>query len=266
MTYMYFVFVPELDLDYLERGGGGTLTVGGAPSLEPSPDSLDLVKVVLLGAPAVGKTSIIQQFVWSDFSEEYVPTDRKHTFYPSVIINEHLYEVKITDVPVIPYFPINSYYEWAHYRFYGLRSATAYILVFDLSNVETFQYIRTLRDQMVESRDMRNVPVLVVGNKQDLLCSNTPSAASGLQQLAIAESACGDSREKRRNIVNLVRKHWKCGYVECSAKYNWRVIAVFKELMEMIDALEWSGGGRSSEPPPDSSAGGSTHETRCVIA
>ncbi|XP_052751966.1 ras-like protein family member 10B isoform X1 [Galleria mellonella] len=258
----------QLDLDYLERGGGGTLTVGGAPSVEPSPDSLDLIKVVLLGAPAVGKTSIIQQFVWSDFSEEYVPTDRKHTFYPSVIINEHLYEVKITDVPVIPYFPINSYYEWAHYRFYGLRNATAYILVFDLSNVETFQYIRTLREQMVESRDMRNVPVLVVGNKQDLLCSNTPSAASGLQQLAIAESACGDSREKRRNIVNLVRKHWKCGYVECSAKYNWRVIAVFKELMEMIDALEWSGGGRTSEPMPDSSAGGGagSHENRCVVA
>ncbi|KAM3963847.1 ras-like protein family member 10B [Aphomia sociella] len=258
----------ELDLDYLERGGGGTMTVGGAPSVEPSPDNLDLIKVVLLGAPAVGKTSIIQQFVWSDFSEEYVPTDRKHTFYPSVIINEHLYEVKITDVPVIPYFPINSYYEWAHYRFYGLRNATAYILVFDLSNVETFQYIRTLRDQMVESRDMRNVPVLVVGNKQDLLCSNTPSAASGLQQLAIAESACGDSREKRRNIVNLVRKHWKCGYVECSAKYNWRVIAVFKELMEMIDALEWSGGGRTSEPMPDSSAGGGagSHENRCVVA
>ncbi|CAG9126207.1 unnamed protein product [Plutella xylostella] len=49
----------ELDLDYLERGGGA-LAASGAPSLEPSPDSLDLVKVVLLGAPAVGKTSIIQ--------------------------------------------------------------------------------------------------------------------------------------------------------------------------------------------------------------
>lgn len=50
----------ELDLDYLERGGVGNMTVGGAPSVEPSPDSLDLVKVVFLGAPAVGKTSIIQ--------------------------------------------------------------------------------------------------------------------------------------------------------------------------------------------------------------
>ncbi|VVD05348.1 unnamed protein product [Leptidea sinapis] len=257
--------VTELDLDYLERGGG-TLTVSGAPSIEPSPDSLDLVKVVLLGAPAVGKTSIIQQFVWSDFTEEYLPTERKHTFYPSVIINEHLYEIKITDVPVIPYFPVNSYYEWTHYRFYGLRNATAYILVFDLSNVDTFQYIRTLRDQMVESRDMRNVPVLVVGNKQDLLCSSTPSASSGLQQLAMAESACGDSREKRRNIVNLVRKHWKCGYIECSAKFNWRVIAVFKELMEMIDALEGSSSGRNAEAPSDSAIGGQTHESRCAVA
>ncbi|XP_041972181.1 ras-like protein family member 10B [Aricia agestis] len=258
--------IMELDLDYLERGGASSLTVG-APSVEPSPDSLDLIKVVLLGAPAVGKTSIIQQFVWSDFSEEYVPTDRKHTFYPSVIINEHLYEVKITDVPVIPYFPINSYYEWAHYRFYGLRNATAYILVFDLSNVETFQYIRALREQMVESRDMRNVPVLVVGNKQDLLCSNVPSGTTGLQQLAMAESACVDSREKRRNIVNLVRKHWKCGYVECSAKYNWRVIAVFKELMEMIDALEWTSAGRGLDPVPEFSIGGGPSEnSRCAIA
>lgn len=119
---------------------------------------------------------------------------------------------------------------------------------------------------MIESRDMRNVPVLVVGNKQDLLCSTTPTAATGLQQLAMAESAFGDSREKRRNIVNLVRKHWKCGYVECSAKYNWRVIAVFKELMEMIDAVEWSGGGRNAEPPQDSNnAGGTSHDSRCVV-
>lgn len=58
-TVLHFFFA-ELDLDYLERGGVGNMTVGGAPSVEPSPDSLDLIKVVLLGAPAVGKTSIIQ--------------------------------------------------------------------------------------------------------------------------------------------------------------------------------------------------------------
>lgn len=72
---------------------------------------------------------VLQQFVWNDFCEEYVPTDKKHTYYPSVITNDRWYEIKISDLPVIPYFPVNSYYEWTDYRFYGLRSSTAYILV-----------------------------------------------------------------------------------------------------------------------------------------
>jgi Ras-like protein family member 10B len=222
-----------------------------------------------------------QQFVWNDFSDEYNPTDRKHTFYPSVIINDHLYEVKISDIPVIPYFPVNSYYEWTDFRFYGLRNATAYILVFDLSNVETFQYVKTIRDQIYESRDMRNVPLLVVGNKQDLLCNNANTVGSSgsgstgaLQQLALPSTSGGGSstlyahdRDKKRDIVNLVKKHWKCGYVECSAKYNWRVVAVFKELMKTIDAME------NSHPCKDRDAStpmmDNIHEAlegnRCVI-
>lgn len=175
---------------------------------------------------------IMQQFVWNDFTEEYIATDRKHTYYPSVITNDRLYEIKISDLPVIPYFPVNSYYEWTDFRFYGLRSATAYILVFDLSNLETFQYIRTLRDQIFESRNMTNVPLLVVGNKQDLLLPAETSDVKG--QLSLATT----SDEKRRDIANLVKKHWKCGYVECSAKYNWKIVSVFKELMNMIDSIE----------------------------
>lgn len=117
-------------------------------------------------------------------------------------------------------------------RFYGLRSATAYILVFDLSNLDSFQYIRTLREQIYESRSLTNVPLLVVGNKQDLL---TPPESADKVPQAIASNS---TEEKRRDIANLVRKHWKCGYVECSAKYNWHVVAVFKELMNLVDNIE----------------------------
>ncbi|XP_069691378.1 uncharacterized protein [Periplaneta americana] len=278
----------ELDLDYLERRGDHARTPRcPPPEAEASPDSMDLVKVILLGAPAVGKTSIIQQFVWNDFSEEYVPTDRKHTYYPSVIINEHLYELKISDIPVIPYFPVNSYYEWTDYRFYGLRSATAYVLVFDLSNADTFQYIRTLREQMLESRDMRNVPLLVVGNKQDLLVSATAPggsaggngaaggsgvSGSGGATAAITGSATGTSsgkdveyREKRRDIVNLVKKHWKCTYVECSAKYNWRVVAVFKELMKAVDSLETGQSSKEVCSPMMDNLHEALDRNKCII-
>ncbi|KAH0954710.1 hypothetical protein HN011_007314 [Eciton burchellii] len=225
----------ELDLDYLERRGGNTIIYEGAEGgskEEDSPvDTLDRVKVVFLGAPGVGKTSIIRQFVWSEFSEEYRPTERRETFYPSVVLADRLYELKITDLPTIPYFPVSSHLEWTDFRYCGLRSATAYVLVFDLSNQDTFQYIRTLREQIYEARDMRGVPLLVVGNKQDELS----------QAVALGT--------RYRDIVNLVRKHWRCGYVECSARFNCRVVQVFRELMKSIQAIE----GRPTSPSPAAS-------------
>lgn len=86
----------------------------------------------------------------------------------------------------------------------------------------TRQYIRTLREQIYEARDMRGVPLLVVGNKQDEL---SPAAASGTRY---------------RDIVNLVRKHWRCGYVECSARFNCRVVQVritWKSIINRLTAM-----------------------------
>ncbi|XP_074095683.1 ras-like protein family member 10B isoform X1 [Cotesia typhae] len=225
----------HLDLDYLERRVGDTIgdeNVDSGSKEEDSPaDSLDRVKVIFLGAPGVGKSSIIRQFVWNEFFEDYRPTERRETFYPSVVHADRLYELKITDLPTIPYFPVSTHLEWTDFRYYGLRSATAYVLVFDLSNQDTFQYIRTLREQMYEARDMRGVPLLVVGNKQDKLSAVVASGA------------------RYRDIVNLVRKHWRCGYVECSARFNCRVVQVFRELMKSIQAAE----GTTPSPTPTAS-------------
>ena len=33
----------------------------------------------------------------------------------------------------------------------------------------------------------------------------------------------------------LVRRQWRCGYVEISAKYNWGVTQLFRELMTRVD-------------------------------
>lgn len=73
----------------------------------------------------------------------------------------------------------------------------------------------------------------MVGNKQDLVSSDDPAPVSGTKP-AITSGV----EERRKDIVNLVKKHWKCGYVECSAKHNWKVISIFKELMNMIDSIE----------------------------
>lgn len=54
-----FLFL-ELDLDYLEDVHSRRRKRATTPLQELSPDSVDLVKVVLLGASRVGKTSLIQ--------------------------------------------------------------------------------------------------------------------------------------------------------------------------------------------------------------
>lgn len=79
---------------------------------------------------------------------------------------------------------------------------------------------------------MTNVPMLIVGNKEDLVVSSEETTSSGKPAITSGID------EKRRDIINLVKKHWKCGYVECSAKYNWKVVTVFKALMEMVDNIE----------------------------
>ena len=97
---------------------------------------------------------------------------------------------------------------------------------------------------MIESRDMKHVPLLIVGNKQDLIVADAGTGNSGVSMIPSSNNNTPSSngldvnQRKRRDIVNLVKKHWKCNYVECSAKHNWGVIAVFKELMEVIDCLD----------------------------
>lgn len=168
----------------------------------------------------------VQQFVWSNFVEEYLPTDSKHTYYPTVIVNGRMYEMKITDLPALPYFPVHSVYELADCLGYGptgLRDATAYMMVLDLSNIETFQYLENVREQISESRDISSVPFLVVGNKIDLFDNEDEECLA-----------------QRRAMMDRVKSHWGCDYAECSARYGSLVSQVFRQLMVAVDEREVS--------------------------
>lgn len=52
----------------------------------------------------------------------------------------------------------------------------------------------------------------------------------------------GITKGRVETQANLVRKQWKCVHLECSAKYNWRVTAVFRELMKAVDHAALSTG------------------------
>ncbi len=175
-----------------------------------------LVKVAVLGGTRVGKTSLLHQFVAGRYSDVYSKTKRKNIYFPSAFINDQIYELMLADLPPVVGIPSDSLEEWEHYPGFGLRNAQAFILVFDLSQPESFQVVVDLRSQLSVLRPA--VPVLVVGTKLDLL------------------SIGGAPSDAAKNICHLIRKQWKAPYVECSAKCNWKVMAVFEELVSLIDS------------------------------
>ena len=41
----------------------------------------------------------------------------------------------------------------------------------------------------------------------------------------------------RKEISHLVRKTWRSAHIECSAKYNWNIVTVFRELAVTLDMV-----------------------------
>lgn len=62
----------------------------------------------------------------------------------------------------------------------------------------------------------------------------------------------------RRALATLVRRGWRCGYLECSAKYNWHVLRLFRELLRC--ALV-----RTRPAHPTLRLQGALHPARCSL-
>lgn len=58
-------------------------------------------------------------------------------------------------------------------RALSISSADAFILVFDITSAESFEEVRVLRDKIHETKGTTAVPIVVVGNKSDLVEENS---------------------------------------------------------------------------------------------
>lgn len=93
---------------------------------------MHLVKLVVLGAPGVGKTALLEHFLQD--SQPIVDPAHENAYFVTVIANDTIFQVKIMDMPAIAYFPGNAYSEWQDYKGKALRNAHGYLLVFDLTS------------------------------------------------------------------------------------------------------------------------------------
>ncbi|XP_035785023.1 ras-related protein Rap1-like [Anopheles albimanus] len=162
-------------------------------------------KIVMMGAAKVGKSSLITQFLYSSFSPKYKRTveEMHHGHFSVGGVNLTL---DILDT--------SGSYEFPAMRALSISSADAFILVYDVTDSGTFEEVKAIREQIHEIKSTTAVPIVVVGNKNDL-----SEEDEDLRQVA------------RDTTESLVTVDWENGFVEASAKLNRNVTQIFKELL-----------------------------------
>ena len=117
-----------------------------------------LLKICLVGAPAVGKTSLVRRYVDGKFSEDYLTTI-------GVRISRKRVEVDGEPVGLVVW-DVNGDDSFAPLQARYLTGAAGFLLVADGTRPETLDSVLALRDEMAEA--FGPTPSLLAINKYDL--------------------------------------------------------------------------------------------------
>ncbi|XP_069828240.1 GTPase RhebL1 [Dendropsophus ebraccatus] len=167
-------------------------------------------KVVMLGYPSVGKSSLALQFVKGDFPKEYEPTI-ENTWSKTFVLGNDEFELDVVDTA-----GQDEYSLIPQSFFFGIHG---YIVVYSVACSRSFQIATGLHRTLVDRKGKCLMPIVLVGNKTDLPPHNRQVKTEEGKKLA-------DS--------------WGAAFLEVSAKDPERSKLIFTKIIEEIDRVERS--------------------------
>uniref|UniRef100_A0A7N9ARS0 small monomeric GTPase n=1 Tax=Mastacembelus armatus TaxID=205130 RepID=A0A7N9ARS0_9TELE len=165
--------------------------------------SLALHKVIMVGSGGVGKSALTLQFMYDEFVEDYEPT-KADSYRKKVVLDGEDVQIDILDTA--------GQEDYAAIRDNYFRSGEGFLLVFSITEHESFTATSEFRSQILRVKEEEAIPLLLVGNKSDL----------------------EDRRQVSAEEATAKATEWGVQYVETSAKTRANVDKVFFDLMREV--------------------------------
>ncbi len=151
----------------------------------------DIFKILVLGAPGVGKTTLIEKYADKPFHDN-IPKIGVNFFIKQVNVDGHDYTLQFWD------FFNEEKFGSLHSLYYKGASAIFYII--DLSKPKTLEYHQNYIEKVWNEGKLSNCPVLLIGNKLDLVQN--------------------ENEIDRKKYFEFVRKEGFLGYIELTSTNN----------------------------------------------
>ncbi|KAJ8399698.1 hypothetical protein AAFF_G00408030 [Aldrovandia affinis] len=163
------------------------------------------VRLVFLGAAGVGKTALIRRFLQDTFETKHRRT----------VEELHSKEYEVSGVKVtIEIMDTSGSYSFPAMRKLSIQNSDAFALVYAIDDPESLEAVKSLRDEILEVKEDKYTPIVVVGNKTD---------------------RAGERQVSSDDVLSTVELDWNNCFLEASAKENDNVVEVFRELLQQAN-------------------------------
>lgn len=168
--------------------------------------------VVVLGDGGVGKTCVTISFTSNHFVEDYDPTI-EDCYRRQCVVDGKAVLLEILDTA--------GQEEYTALRDSAIREGEGFLLIYSITDVQSFEMVPKLYEQVCRVQEKENIPMVLVGNKSDL---NNQRAVS---------KEDGDALAKQYNM----------GFYETSSKFRYHIEDTFYDLVRRIRTQSSDGGG-----------------------
>ncbi|KAJ3439663.1 ras-like protein rasd [Anaeramoeba flamelloides] len=149
-------------------------------------------KIVVVGGGGVGKSALTIQLVQNHFVDVYDPTI-EDSYRRQVVIDEETCLLDILDTA--------GQEEYSAMRDSYMREGEGFLVVFAINSRNSFDEVSSFREQITQAKDSDEVPMMIVGNKNDLENERQVSQGEGTDLAKSFNSPFIETSAKTRTNV-----------------------------------------------------------------